>query len=114
MVYKDPDIRKLILTAFAQRETDRYSRLSNKSTGTMEKKHPKIGAVRNFFCGTFEVNTKFLVAVLLFHYPYSTAKAPLEVLRSQLPEFLAPWSPPKIALLSILCRSLKLTAFLAK
>ena len=91
-----------------------YSRLSNKSTGTMEKKHPKIGAIRKFFCGTFEVNTKFLVAVLLFHYPYSTAKASLEVLRSQLPEFLALWRPPKIALLSIICRSLKLTAFLAK
>ena len=80
----------------------------------MEKNHPKIGAVRKFFCGTFEVNTKFLVAVLLFHYPYSTAKASLEVLRSQLPEFLALWRPPKIALLSIICRSLKLTAFLAK
>ena len=50
-----------------------YSQLSNKSTGTMEKIHPKIGVVRNFFCGTFEVNTEFLVAVLLFHYPYSTA-----------------------------------------
>ena len=25
----------------------------------MEKNHPKIGAVRKFFCGTFEVNTKF-------------------------------------------------------
>ena len=55
----------------------------------MEKKHPKIGAIRKFFWGTFEVNTKFLVAVLLFHYPYSTAKASLEFLRSQVPEFLA-------------------------
>ena len=91
-----------------------YSRLSNKSTGTMEKNHPKIGAVRNFFCGTFEVNTKFLVAVLLFHYPYSTAKASLEALRSQLPAFLALSRPPKIALFSIICRSLKLTAFLAE
>ena len=76
-----------------------YSQLSNKSTGTVEKIHPKIRAVRNFFCGTFEVNTKFLVAVLLFHYPYSTAKASLEVHGSQLPEFLAIWMPPKIALL---------------
>ena len=80
----------------------------------MEKNHPKIGAVRNFFCGTFEVNTKFLVAVLLFHYPYSTAKVSLEVHRSQLAEFLAVWRPPKIALLIIICRTLELTAFLAK
>ena len=78
----------------------------------MEKIHPKIGVVRNFFCGTFEVNTKSLVAVLLFHYPYSTAKASLEVHGSQLPEFLAIWMPPKIALLSIIFRQLELTAFL--
>ena len=78
----------------------------------MEKNHPEFGAVRNFFCGTFDVNTKFLVAVLLFHYPYSTAKASLEVHGSQLPEFLAIWMPPKVALLSIICRSLELIAFL--
>ena len=82
-----------------------YSRLSNKSTGTMEKNHPKIVAVRNFFCGTFEANTKFLVAVLLFHYPYSTAKVLLEIHRSQLPGFLSLWRPPKMALLSVICRS---------
>ena len=53
------------------------------------EKTPKNRSGRQFFCGTFEVNTKLFVAVLLFHYPYSTAKASLEVLRSQLPEFLA-------------------------
>jgi len=80
----------------------------------MEKNHPKFGAVHNFFCSTFEVNTKILVAVLLFHYPYSTAKASLEVHGSQLPEFLAIWVPPKIALLIIILRLLELTAFLVK
>ena len=80
----------------------------------MEKNHPKIIAVHNSFCGTFEGYTKFLVAVLLFHYPYSTAKASLEVHGSQLPEFLAIWMPPKVALLSIIFRPLELTAFLVK
>ena len=65
----------------------------------MEKKHPKIGAVRKFFCGTFEVNTKFLVAVLLFHYPYSTAKVLLEIHRSQLPGFLSLWRPQMLCFL---------------
>ena len=51
-----------------------------------KKNHPKIVAIRNFFCGTFEVYTKFSVAVLLFHYPYFTAKASLEVHGSQLPK----------------------------
>ena len=69
------------------------------------KKTPKNWSGTQFFCGTFEVNTKFLVAVLLFHYPYSTAKVSLEVHRSQLPEFIALWRPPKNALLKIICRS---------
>ena len=78
------------------------------------EKTPKNRSGTQFFCSTFEVNTKFLVAVLLFHYPYSTAKASLEVHGSQLPEFLAIWMPPKIALLSIIFRPLELTAFLVK
>ena len=53
----------------------------------------------------------FLVAVLLFHYPYSTAKASLEVHGSQLPEFLAIWMPPKIALLRISSISSKVSYF---
>ena len=44
-----------------------YSRrLSNESTGTL-KKHPKIRAVHNFLCGTIEGNSRFGVAILLFH-----------------------------------------------
>ena len=50
-----------------------YSGVSNKSTGTLKKIRPKIQAVRNFLCGTIEGNSRFWVAVLLFHSPYSTA-----------------------------------------
>ena len=53
-----------------------YSWVSNESTGTLKKYHPKIQAVRNFFCGTIDGNSRFWTAVLLFQPPYSTAKLP--------------------------------------
>ena len=46
-----------------------YSRVSNKSTGTLKRTHPKIPAVPNFLCGTIEGNSQFWVVVLLFHSP---------------------------------------------
>ena len=48
---------------------DRYSRVSNESTGTLEKNQPNIQAVRNFFCGTIDGNSRFWTAVLLFQPP---------------------------------------------
>ena len=40
----------------------------------LEINQSKIQAVRNYICGTFKCNSQFWVAVLLFHYPKSTAK----------------------------------------
>ena len=67
-------ISKIKIAAERQKcHAEVYSRVSNESTGTLKKTRPKIQAVRNFFCGTFDGNSRFWAAVLLFQPPYSTA-----------------------------------------
>ena len=47
-----------------------YSQLSDKSTGTMEKKPTKISCGTHFSCSTIGMNSIFLLAVLLFQRYY--------------------------------------------
>ena len=63
---------RLVISSFAimtGSEYHSYSRVSNESTGTLEKNRPKIQPVRNFFRGTIDGNSRFGIAVLLFQPP---------------------------------------------
>ena len=64
---------------------NRHSQLSNESTGTMEKNLPTSLAVLTFSCGTIEMNSRFLLVVLLFqrYYRVNFGRFKLEINRNE-------------------------------